>query len=165
MERLEIEQNLQTIDTLFHLYLRYIPEALGIAIVMIIFGRFNKLSIYETLTIIAIISLTLFVLDLTSPQIGKYTRKGLGFGTGFEMIGGKCPNCQEQHGGMDSQDAINYYHYDRIPPNLPRKSEELVKHQEEKTPCPDVEDYFASKIRRDQPSYVKPYDTESTVSD
>lgn len=179
MENLNLRQSLVQVDTLFKLYLRYIPEALATAIVMIIFGHLNSIALSETLIIIAVVSLTLFILDLFAPTVGQSVRQGMGFSMGYNLVGGGNHNQRggtcgyehqystEQSGGMDDQDAIRYYSNDRVPPNLPFRSGELQKREQRQenlnSECVDLEDYYVGKIRNQTVSEVRPYETESTL--
>mgnify|MGYP006434352429 CR=1 FL=1 len=160
------------LNTLF----RYIPESFGIAVVLLIFGQRNGLQVIDVISIISVIMLTLFLLDMYAPLVAQSTRHGMGFGIGYNlsMQGGGKSSQSLQKGGMDDKDAIHYYANDRLPPTMPYCPTEYTKRQQRQqtrdsscsddtNSCGDIEEFYTQKIRQEPVNDVRPYETESTL--
>jgi signal transduction histidine kinase len=64
---------------------RYIVEGVAVAIAAFVIPN-RKTQFNEIALISLIAALTLFVLDLFSSDVGRYTRLGSGFGIGYNLV-------------------------------------------------------------------------------
>ena len=67
--------------------LKYLIEGIAVGFVLTLL-RGNLLNINEVLTIALMASLTMMILDSFSPQVAQSTRQGMGFGIGYNLVGG-----------------------------------------------------------------------------